>query len=218
MKQLLFVCALLLCTTFFAQVEPIEKRFGIAAGPSATSGGYGVNLNFNYVLATKWSAKLRMLGAKSSSLTQDELSYVLFVRPSYTGDVSVGANYFFVGNATASSKAGLYVGVGTGYLYNNRKYNNVWRHYAADSSYNQRTLTQGWAANINLGGFCKVGKGKIYCEVYWSQILLGGSNDKFNFFKGNPPTPATSNYSDRVNFIYDAFAILCFNVGYSFLF
>jgi len=217
MKCKLLVCTLLWCTTFFAQPAPAEKRFGIAVGPSTTTGGYGGNLNFSYMLATKWSVKLKMIGTKSTSLTQDELNYVLFVRPSYIGDVSVSVNYFFVGNATASSKAGLYVGLGTGYLYNRRNYNDVWRH-APDSSYNQRLLTQGWAADVGLGGFCKVGKGRIYCEVYWSQIVLGGSNDKFYFLKGNPPMPATTNYSDRVNLIYDAFAVLCFNVGYTFLF
>jgi len=216
MKPFVLISVLLLSVKVFGQAADTNHRYAINLGPGLSTGGYSGNVGLSYALQ-KINIKFRALGCQSKAKVWPDGNHPTTSKPDLTGDFSISVNYFLLGNATAKSKAGLYVGIGAGYMcYINKLSTNYM--YATDSSFKERLLTQGLTANACVGGVYKLGPGKIYAEIYYSQIVVGNLNYKFDFLKGNPPAPATTNYTEGINLVNGSHAVLCFNVGYTFYF
>ena len=216
MKVKLVVLAVLVSFKTFAQFYEPEKKYSIGVGYTWAIHGIGGNINFGYALTNRINVRLTatsVIHNKQIYFQETPTHYILRLKPEITSANALSVNYFLAGNADVSSPFGLYVGAGLGYLYNSTKYYN---YISKDTSYNEKYIYQGLSVSANVGLTCKIGPGKLFAEMFYTQILAGtfkmiGSNP-------NPTTLHLYPYKENIGFINDGYATLGFNVGYAFYF
>jgi len=97
-------------------------------------------------------------------------------------DISVGATYFFLGDAT-ESKFSMYSGLGLGFImYKNS--NNI-KYKESNVPFTQTDTKSGFSGNLTLGTSYKIGPGKLFLEFMPSSIITGKAKTIYDYPAGS---------------------------------
>ena len=212
MKRLIIIFILFISIKAFSQDSTFIKRFSLGVGPTWGSLGWGGNMNVSYATGNKISFKLKGLYSPGMDFTYTNQPYSVEIQNRPIGEVSFSANYFLFGNTKQNSKAGLYIGLGLGYLQqiNSTTYLNA-VGLGQTESYTEKDISKGLSANSSVGAALKLGPGKLFVEAYFAISFIGESTTTFTFMNSlNPPRPQINKFKEG----FDPEGILCINAGY----
>ena len=220
MKKLVSTSLLLLSINLFSQDTISTKKFALGGGPTWGSVNWCGNANLSYAVSKKFNVKLRGIYSSGKDYIFTNQPYSASIQNRPTTNVSVSANYFIFGNTNQNCKAALYIGLGLGYLQQtsnttNLYQGNLYSSSNSNTSYIEKDVSKGLAANTSIGAAFKLGPGKLFVEAYFSMSFLGKTTYTDTFMNQvtspvNLPQLQVNKYKED----FEPEAILCFNAGY----
>ena len=182
-KKIGLVAILTLISFGGANAQEETKKNVIGAGASANiTYGIGGNVSYQRMVSPKLGLGARVVAVPLNykdflGTSVDFTNYKGF----YT-DISVGATYFFVGDAT-ESKFSMYSGLGLGFImYKNS--NNI-KYKESNVPFTETQTKSGFSGNLTLGTSYKIGPGKLFLEFMPSSIITGKAKAIYDFPAGS---------------------------------
>ncbi len=187
-KKIGLVAILTLISFGGANAQEETKKNVIGAGASASSYGFGGNLSYQRMVSPKLAIGARLVAVTSkyskTELAEPPTTFDSFTYKS-TGSqthISVGATYFFVGDAT-QSKFSMYSGLGLGYMMagttNNFKFD------GSNVLFEEAVSVDGFAVVLTLGTSYKIGPGKLFLEILTTQMITGKKKFIYDYPAGS---------------------------------
>jgi hypothetical protein len=187
-KKIGLVAILTLISFGGANAQEGTKKNVIGAGASVSGYGFGGNLSYQRMVSPKLAIGARLVAVTSkysrTELAEPPTTFDSFTYK-YTGSqthISVGATYFFVGDAT-QSKFSMYSGLGLGYMMT--RTTNNFRFPPSKVLYEEAVSVDGFAVVLTLGTSYKIGPGKLFLEFLLTQMITGKSKWNFDYPAGS---------------------------------
>jgi hypothetical protein len=188
-----------------AQENSASKKNLIGLGGAANMYyGFGGNVSFYRMISPKLS-----IGAKALIVPlnyQDNLGAPIEFKnhKGLYSDISVGANYFILGDPT-ESKFKLFSGLALGFT--NDKLTTDIQYTNSNTAFKETEIRNGFSGNITLAAGYKLGLGNIFLEFMPSAIIAGKDKSIYDFptgsltdTDGNPIQTGFVNYEYNFSF------------------
>jgi hypothetical protein len=159
------------------------KKNVIGAGVSANMYyGIGGNLSYQRMLSPKLGVGARVVAVPLKYDDYLGTSLEFTNGKGFYTDISIGATYFFLGDAT-EAKFSMYSGLGLGYIMD-KTTENI-KYAESNVPFTNTDIRSGISGNLTLGTSYKMGPGKLFLEFMPSSIITGKDKDIYDYPAGS---------------------------------
>ena len=182
-KKIGLVAILTLISFGGANAQEGTKKNVIGAGASLNIYyGFGGNLSYQRMVSPKLGLGARVVAVPLNYKDNLGTSFDFTNYKGFYTDISVGATYFFVGDAT-ESKFSMYSGLGLGFIM--YKTSNNIKYKESNVPFTNTQTKSGFSGNLTLGTSYKIGPGKLFLEFMPSSIITGKGKQIFDYPAGS---------------------------------